>query len=639
MRYGDSPTNLISGAVETILTNHNINNLALLTNNHIVLITNLQPDTKYYYSVGTSNNTLAASTNYYFVTPPHIGTPKATRLWVLGDAGTASLGSTNQAFVRDGYNTFAATNGRSDLILLLGDNAYNNGSDAQYQTSIFGMYTNNLPNTFTYSCIGNHETGDLTNVTSIAMLDFFTFPKKAEAGGIASGTDRYYSFDHGNIHFVVLDSMTSSRTNASPMLTWLAADLAATLQPWIIAFWHHPPYSKIAVDSDTAAQSIDVRQMFIPIMESYGVDLVLSGHSHSYQRSFLINGHTGSSTTMTPAMKVDGGSGTESDTGPYRKNGDAGAVYAVAGSAGQIDAGSQVHPVMYKAMSTLGSMVIDIASNRLDAIFLSPTAGVLDRFTIIKGPQSEPPSVPTGLAANFLNTTQARLTWANNATNETGFVLERSTNAVNFTEIATLGANLTDYTNSGLSSSITYYFRIRATNSAGDSGYSTLASAGALSIAIQPQSRTNQPGETAGFFVVAGGTAPLNYQWRFNGADLGGQTGANLTLTNVQPVEAGPYTVRVTDISGSVTSTVAMLTVPVPPPPVLLQAQRLPGGEFQFTLSGLTGRIYALDRSPDLWNWTQWLLFTNQSTETQITDTTATNANVRFYRGRLVPMP
>ena len=59
------------------------------------------------------------------------------------------------------------------------------------------------------------------------------------------------------------------------MLTWLQQDLASTNQPWLIAFFHHPPYAKGSHDSD-----VDV-----------GVDLVLTGHSHCYERSYLIDGH------------------------------------------------------------------------------------------------------------------------------------------------------------------------------------------------------------------------------------------------------------------------------------------------------------------------------------------------------------
>jgi hypothetical protein len=133
--------------------------------------------------------------------------------------------------------------------------------------------------------------------------------------------------------------MTSSRSTTGAMLTWLTRDLAANRQPWIIAFWHHPPYSKGSHNSDTETQLIEMRTNVLPILEANGVDLVLSGHSHAYERSKLIGGHYGLSTTLAADMIKDGGSGRPETTGAYAKATDPyRAVYAVAGSSGQTGA-------------------------------------------------------------------------------------------------------------------------------------------------------------------------------------------------------------------------------------------------------------------------------------------------------------
>ena len=84
-------------------------------------------------------------------------------------------------------------------------------------------------------------------------------------------------------------------------------------------------------------------------------------------------------------------------------------------------------------------------------------------------------------------------------------------------------------------------------------------------ITTQPQSRTNIAGTDAAFAVTATGTAPLNYQWRFNSTNLPGETTANYMRPNVQPADAGSYTVIVTNAAGAVTSTVASLVVKSPP--------------------------------------------------------------------------
>jgi len=88
------------------------------------------------------------------------------------------------------------------------------------------------------------------------------------------------------------------------------------------------------------------------------------------------------------------------------------------------------------------------------------------------------------------------------------------------------------------------------------------------SIFSQPASRTATVGDTAAFSVVAAGTSPLSYQWRHNGADLGGATQASLVLPNVQLAQEGDYLVVVANAIGSVTSQVAVLTVQLPPPTV-----------------------------------------------------------------------
>lgn len=88
---------------------------------------------------------------------------------------------------------------------------------------------------------------------------------------------------------------------------------------------------------------------------------------------------------------------------------------------------------------------------------------------------SEPvPAAPSGLTVTGSSSTSIRLQWTDNSTNETGFKLERSTTSATsgFTTITTTGANVTFYTNSSLTGGTRYYYRVKATNGAGDSAYS-----------------------------------------------------------------------------------------------------------------------------------------------------------------------
>ncbi|HEU5072265.1 MAG TPA: immunoglobulin domain-containing protein [Verrucomicrobiae bacterium] len=102
-----------------------------------------------------------------------------------------------------------------------------------------------------------------------------------------------------------------------------------------------------------------------------------------------------------------------------------------------------------------------------------------------------------------------------------------------------------------------------------------------------PISQTVKAYDTATFNVSAGGTAPLAYQWQFNGTNLPGRTDVSLVLTNVQAADAGSYAVVVTNLYGSVTSAPAVLTVQLPP--VILQQPQaqtvLWGGRATFSVT------------------------------------------------------
>jgi hypothetical protein len=112
-------------------------------------------------------------------------------------------------------------------------------------------------------------------------------------------------------------------------------------------------------------------------------------------------------------------------------------------------------------------------------------------------------------------------------------------------------------------------------------------SAVAPTISGQPTNRTVIVGQTATFTVVASGTPPLTYQWRKGATDLPGQNGPTLTLTNVQPGDAGTYSVAVSNSAGGLISQGATLTVLVPPtisdPPDSLTV--IAGNQAQFTVA------------------------------------------------------
>ncbi len=371
---------------------------------HEVQVTGLLPNTQYYYAIGSSTGQLASGSEYTFFTPPVPGTKQPIRAWVLGDSGTANA---NAVAVRNGYSAFNGSR-YTDLWLMLGDNAYQNGTDAEFQAAVFNMYPAFLRQSPLWSTLGNHE---YYTAQGTPYFDIHTFPTAGEAGGAPSGTEKYYSFDYGNAHFVCLDSMSSDRSTAGPMAAWLRADLESTTQDWIIAFWHHPPYTAGSHNSDNPNGSdrelLEMRENFLPLLEAGGVDLVLGGHSHSYERSYLIDGHYGLSQTFSDTMKKAAGDGREvNGAGSYIKPdglpANQGAVYIVAGSSGKATTwwgGSTAvqspapHPAMVVSLLKLGSTVLDIDDDRLDVKFLNTAGTVDDQFTIRKNAPNGPPTV------------------------------------------------------------------------------------------------------------------------------------------------------------------------------------------------------------------------------------------------------
>lgn len=375
VRYGTNAANLDQTVTE--------NELRI---DHAIRITGLRPDTKYFYSVGAGPQVLASGPTYFFRTSPTNTRP--VRLWAIGDSGSGNH-TPSAAEVREAYLDFSGRT--ADLWLMLGDNAYESGTDAQYQSAVFEMYPTILRNTVLWPTLGNHDAGSNGDVGEFPYLDIFNLPRQGEAGGLASGTEKYYSFDYANIHFVCLDATSSDRSRAGPMLAWLENDLAMTDKDWIIAYWHQPPYTFGTHNSDAELDLIEMRQNALPLLEHYGVDLVLCGHSHVYERSFLIDGHYGFSSSFDESMIVQPGMGREGLDGAYQKpagglGANRGTVYVVCGCSGE---GGEFsfprHPAMARNIGGFGSMIIDVDGLRLDAKFLRSSGAVDDFFTLQKG--------------------------------------------------------------------------------------------------------------------------------------------------------------------------------------------------------------------------------------------------------------
>lgn len=382
--YGDSPGNLISTVAD-----------AANVTDHELQINGLSTNTTYYYAVGNNIGQMAGGDDsHYFITTPDTTGNQLVRAWILGDCGTAN---DNQRDVRDAYYNFIGAE-QTDAIILLGDNAYSDGTQSEYQMALFeNMYEEKLVNSVLWPSFGNHDGHSSLSVTQTGpYYEIFALPKNGEAGGQPSSTEAYYSFDYGNIHFICINSDDIDAAVDGPMVQWIETDINATNQEWIVAYFHHPPYTgEGGNESDIKASSTDMRENVIPVLEAGGVDLVFSGHTHAYQRSYLIRGHYNDSPTWDPdSMGIDLGDGRiEGDGAYFKERGEEGigTVYIVAGSSGKLDNDDYNYPAMSQNVEKLGSVALEVEGLQMDVKFIDSDGVLQDTFTIIK--MVDPPTV------------------------------------------------------------------------------------------------------------------------------------------------------------------------------------------------------------------------------------------------------
>ena len=392
---------------------------------HEMRITGLKPDTRYYYAIGSRFSIIKGSYRNYFTTSPPANTKRVIRIGVFGDPGT---GTALQKSSRDNYLKMKGGYNNAEMIIMLGDNAYNAGTEGEHNLHFFDIYTNNIfDNHVIFPVPGNHEyANDKGRAVdhNIPYYSIFTVPANAESGGLASGTEHYYSYDYGNIHFIMLDSygidggnhLYDDTSNGQQAL-WLKADLAANAgkHKWTIACMHHPPYTNGSHISDAEQDLIAIRRKITPILERYGVDLVLAGHSHVYERSFLVKDHIGFSESFNKGSlpggsalslsnaRYDGSKGNKAAADTSASTGSCpyfiidsvykhGTVYVVAGSAGQVNGNtSNTYPVFYTRNQSnsnggeSGALYLEFQDNRLDAKFVGNSGTIRDQFTIMKG--------------------------------------------------------------------------------------------------------------------------------------------------------------------------------------------------------------------------------------------------------------
>jgi len=238
------------------------------TTNHLFsyTITGLIPGTKYFYRVVTGAFYSGAS----FYAAPSTTT---TTLKFISYGDDRSNPSTHNAVAGAVVNLFQSDPGYQTLNLGVGDLVTSGDLDASWDKEFFDPSLTNirseLANIADLSVMGNHEgSGKL-------FKRYFPMPFVA---------DRYWSFDYGPMHVVMMDQY-SSYSSGSAQYNWIKSDLAATTKKWKVVVLHEPGWSANGGHENNTT----IQQTYEPLFEQYGVALVLGGHNHYYARA-MVNG-------------------------------------------------------------------------------------------------------------------------------------------------------------------------------------------------------------------------------------------------------------------------------------------------------------------------------------------------------------
>jgi predicted MPP superfamily phosphohydrolase len=326
-------------------------------------LTNLELGRRYVYRVTGNGQTLAEG---FFTTRQPRG--QRTRFVAFGDNSYGDI--SDRAIAYHAYQQ------HPDFVMNCGDNVYDSGLNNEYQRFFFPVYNADITHPTVgapllrsvpfYTVIANHDVQDKDannhecadfgkNPDALAYYTAMHLPLNGPAAptyptptqGPAERLDAFrqaagprfprmanYSFDYGDVHFLCLDSNLYIDPNDAALRAWVDADLRGTDATWKFVICHHPPFN---VGGDHFV--VQHMRMFAPLFETHGVDFVLSGHEHNYQRprplkfapagpgmSNLVAGRTRKVPgTFTIDRKFDGISNTQAS----------GVIYVVTGAGGK----------------------------------------------------------------------------------------------------------------------------------------------------------------------------------------------------------------------------------------------------------------------------------------------------------------
>lgn len=378
---------------------------------------------------------------------PSPGLPANASPFVVVAAGDGASGETKAVAVSNLMGTL-----NPNMVLYLGD-VYEKGTALEF-FNWYGGQTNNFGTfkSITNPTIGNHEYS--ASSTAAGYFDFW------------DNVPNYYSYNAGGWHFI---SLNSNRTRiaigpTSAQYQWLQQDLAANSQACTIVYYHHPLFN-IGPEGSTSQLS-DIWSL----LAQSGVEIVLNGHDHTYQRWVPLNGSGQPSATGITEFVV-GGSGHGLQT---IKTSDARVAYS-----------TDANPTAF------GVLKLVLNPNGASYQYVNTSSTVLDSGAISCGsfgPDTQAPSIPAGVTAASPSHYQVNFNWSASSDNVgvTGYRISRNGSVL----VSVSGSSLS-YLDSTVSPSTQYSYTVDAFDQAGN--HSAASSPANVTTQAMPASLTFPP--------------------------------------------------------------------------------------------------------------------------------------------------
>jgi hypothetical protein len=267
------------------------------TREHEVTLTQLEPGTRYFYRLTLDNILVVGGPDVHFHTDPGRDAHDFS-FFVTADVGEQDSTKAHQHVTEAAIRSFQP---RADFGLLAGDIVYPDGAAERYDAQLMRPWSDLLVNTPVWPALGNH---DWNSDPEVNFAKQWALPNN----------EHYYSFDYGNAHFIALDTKNGTLYQEEEQLAWLEQDLSSNFGAlWTFVFFHHP-FITCTYKGNLRA----LERQLAPLFETHGVDVVFTGHAHTYERLF-------------PIVK---GKPTNEEQDPYYSDPE-GPIYIVSGCGGQ----------------------------------------------------------------------------------------------------------------------------------------------------------------------------------------------------------------------------------------------------------------------------------------------------------------